>query len=127
MKVEELLEKLDEFEHMLREFEAGTKGIMGSPASDAISDVLAKRQQAHHSLDDFSLALVRRYKTLRPFIKMYSKCFISISAAEAEPEETYLALIQRGARSFQQIYDDLKFIRTQLEQFEPGTELDPDS
>ena len=47
---------------------------------------------------------------------------------KAEPAGNALAVaVQRGARSFQQIYEDLKFIRTQLEQFEPGTELDPDS
>jgi len=123
MKVKELQGKLDEFEEMLREFEARTERILGTPASGSISDVLAAKERAHHSMDDFSLALVRKYEALKPFIKIYSKCFTSISAAEERPEETYLALIQRGARSFEDIFDDLNHIRTQLEQIEPETEL----
>jgi hypothetical protein len=123
MKIRVVLEQLDEFENLLGEFEKGTKGILGVPTDDSISAMLAKKERAHHSLDAFSLALVRKYEKLRPFIKMYSKCFTSISATDEEPEETYLALIRRGARSFQEIYDDLKFIRRQLEQLEPETDL----
>lgn len=127
MKVKRLLEQLDEFESLLRQFEQARKAILGSPASDSMSHLLAKREQAHHSLDDFTLALMRRYETFKPFIKRYSQCFTSISATEEEPGETYLALISRGDRIFQRIYEDLKHIRTQVEQLDPKIELDIDS
>jgi len=123
MKAKLVLEQLDDFENLLREFEKGIKGILGTPTNDSVAAMLAKRERAHHSLDAFSLALVRRYEKLRPFIKMYSKCFTSISATDEEREDTYLALIRRGAKSFQLVYDDLKSIRTQLEQVEPETDI----
>ncbi len=124
MKVRELMEELDQFEAFLHQFETAVNGILGANDSDTVLDALRKKKKAHRSLDVYRLAAVRQYEALRPAIKNYSRCFTSISATEEKQEETYLALIQGGAQSFDQVYDDMKYIKSQLEQLDPEVELD---
>ena len=126
MKTKKLLEKLDEFEQLLREFERQRESLLGVSAtnSTSIEDLPIQREQVSYSLDDFRLTLLRTYHFLRPFIETYSQCFTFTSEGEEKPQETYEILIERGTTRFEPIYDDLSRIRDKLSGYDPETELD---
>jgi hypothetical protein len=114
MNVNEIIEKLEKFERLLRQFQKARNGILGSSAENTASDQLDKIEEAHLALDDFRLAAVREYEALQPVIKDFSRCFISVNAMEEKQDKTYLALIEHGTRNFHLVYDDLTFIKNQL-------------
>jgi hypothetical protein len=87
MKPKKLLEKLDEFEYWLKEFERQRRSLLGAPITRSGNDELvSQRQQVHHSLDDFRLTLLRKYHSLRPFIETYSQCFTLIERKSRMPQ-----------------------------------------
>jgi hypothetical protein len=116
MKMNDTLENLEKFERLLRQFEEARDGILGTRTENTVSGQLDKIEEAHISLDDFRLAAVREYEALRPVIKDFSRCFTSVNEMDEKTEETYLALIEHGTRSFKLVYDDLAFIKNQLKQ-----------
>ncbi len=126
MKTKKLLEKLDEFEQLLREFERQRESLLGVSGANSASveDLPIQREQVSYSLDDFRLTLLRTYHFLRPFIETYSQCFTFTSEGGGKPQEIYEVLIERGTTRFEPIYDDLGRIRDKLSECDPEAELD---
>jgi hypothetical protein len=125
MKAKKLLEKLDEFEYWLKEFERQRRSLLGAPITHSGDDELvSQRQQVHHALDDFRLVLLRKYHSLRPFIETHSQSFTFVSEAGKHPQEIYEVLIERGVNDFRLVYDDLSQIKDKLREYGPETKLD---
>lgn len=121
MKVAKLLEKLEEFQRLLKEFERQNRFLQGRSGLGAHDD---DAPRGHYSQDDFRLLLIRQYHRLRPYIETYSCCFRSVSADGSEGAEIYEVLIEKTSADFTVLYDDLNQIQDRLRQYNPDTVLD---
>jgi hypothetical protein len=122
MKVKQILDKLDEFESLLKEFDRARKDLMGRTEDD---DPLARTTaQAHYAFDDVRLALLRKYRSLQPYIRRFSRCFTFVGPDGETPQETYEVVIEHGTISFEPLYRDLDAIRNHLRSKDPATDLD---
>ena len=125
MKAGKLLEELEEFQRLLKEFERQNRFLLGKSPSGYNDDTESQRQRtAHFSLDDYRLLLLRRYHHLRPFIETYSCCFRTVREDGTKGEEIYEVLIEKGSGDFTVLHDDLAHIRKGLSQYDPDTTLD---
>jgi hypothetical protein len=122
MKVKQILDELDEFESLLKEFDRARKDLIGRTEDDErLASITA---QAHYAFDDVRLSLLRKYRSLRPYIERFSQCFSFIGLDGETVEETYEVLIERGTISFEPLYRDLDAIRNHLRSENPATDLD---
>ena len=121
MKAGELLEKLEEFQRLLKEFERQNRFLQGRSSAGADED---DAPRGHYSLDDFRLLLLRKYHRLRPFIETYSCCFRSVSENGRGGEEIYEVLIEKTSANFAVLHDDLNQIQQRLRQYSADTVLD---
>ena len=128
MKVKNILEKLEEFETLLREFHRARRDLVGHVSEEEESYLPPSTQEkAHFAFDDIRLGLLRQYHTLRPYIKSYSKLFSLISSDENDPIDIYEFFLERGVGDVHAILEDLAFIRRRLEKMDGNKNLDGDS
>jgi hypothetical protein len=122
MKVKQILDKLDEFEYLLKEFDRARKDLIGRTEDDEpLASITA---QAHYAFDDVRLSLLRKYRSLRPYIERFSQCFTFVGPDSETLLETYEVVIERGTVSFEPLYRDLEAIRNHLRSNDPATDLD---
>jgi hypothetical protein len=128
MRVKKVLERLDDFEYLLKELDRQRRGLLGGSVvgSPSATELRSTREQVDYAFDDLKLGLLRKYRSLRPYIRTYSRHFTFIRPGETDEQETYEVLIEGGEIDLTKIYDDLKFIRKQLAEYDPVTELDTD-